>query len=130
MGIRFGEGSMDNSVQHGDPLIRIGDALCAGEAAKQQPRELIDTTLVERGNRYGEFKDQAFIAQNIKAAMGEGRNWAFLPADIKEALDMIANKISRILNGDANYVDSWHDIIGYARLIEQRLEKEIPKNGT
>ena len=27
----------------------------------------------------------------------------------------------KILNGDPNYVDNWHDIIGYAKLIEDRL---------
>ena len=35
---------------------------------------------------------------------------------------MVAHKIGRILNGDPNYIDSWHDIIGYTRLVEQRLD--------
>jgi len=35
---------------------------------------------------------------------------------------MICHKISRIVNGDPNYKDSWHDIIGYAKLIEDKLE--------
>jgi hypothetical protein len=30
---------------------------------------------------------------------------------------MIANKLARIVNGDANYRDSWVDIIGYAQLV-------------
>ena len=37
---------------------------------------------------------------------------------------MIANKIGRILNGDPNYPDSWHDIAGYATLIENELQSE------
>ena len=34
---------------------------------------------------------------------------------------MILHKISRIVNGDPNYKDSWTDIIGYAKLVEKTL---------
>ena len=37
------------------------------------------------------------------------------------ALDMICNKMARIVNGDPNYIDNWHDIAGYATLVEQEL---------
>lgn len=36
---------------------------------------------------------------------------------------MIFQKISRIVNGDPDYADNWHDIQGYARLVEERLQK-------
>lgn len=89
----------------------------------------IDSTLDERGNRYGDFEDHAFITQDLKAVMQETPNWDALKADQKEALEMTAHKIGRILNGDPNYIDSWHDIIGYIRLVEQRLEREqAPKS--
>lgn len=81
----------------------------------------VDKTLEERGARYGEFDLHAKITQNIKRAMVDSDNWATLPDDMKEALEMIAHKVGRILNGDPNYHDSWHDIIGYTRLVEQRL---------
>lgn len=84
----------------------------------------IDKTLNERGTRYGDFEDHAFITQDLKAVMQETPNWDALKADQKEALEMTAHKIGRILNGDPDYIDSWHDIIGYIRLVEQRLEKE------
>ena len=83
----------------------------------------IDTTLTERGNRYGEFKDHARITQNIKRAMVDSPNWNTLPDYYKEGLEMVAHKIGRILNGDPYYIDSPHDAIGYIRLIEQELEK-------
>ncbi len=83
----------------------------------------IDTTLEERGTRYGEFGGHAKITQGIKTAMYLGDNWYKLPPDMKECLEMVAHKIGRILNGDPNYIDSWHDIIGYVRLVEQRLER-------
>lgn len=84
----------------------------------------IDATLNERGARYGEFDAHADITQGIKDVMQAARKWHSLANDQKEALDMVAHKIGRILNGDPNYLDSWHDIIGYTRLVEQRLERE------
>jgi hypothetical protein len=84
---------------------------------------MIDETLKERGNRYGEFKEHARITQSIKLAMRDSKNWASLPDEMIESLEMIAHKIGRILNGDPSYSDSWHDIIGYVRLIEQELDK-------
>ena len=84
----------------------------------------IDSTLSERGDRYGSFDGHAEITQGLKSVMQCTNKWAFLADDQKEALEMIAHKIGRILNGDPNYIDSWHDIIGYTRLVEQRLEAE------
>lgn len=81
----------------------------------------IAETLKERGSRYGSFADQGRIEQNIKRAMHDSPNWETLADDSKSALEMIATKISRILKGDAEYKDSWHDIIGYAKLIDDRL---------
>lgn len=85
----------------------------------------IEGTLAERGSRYGKFVDHARTTQAIKLAMTNGTNWGDLDDDMLEALDMIAHKIGRILEGDPEYVDSWHDIIGYARLVEKRLNGEI-----
>ena len=59
--------------------------------------------------------------------MGQHPGWRKLADDQREALEMTAHKIGRILNGDPNYIDSWHDISGYVRLVEQRLEKEQAK---
>lgn len=83
----------------------------------------IDNTLQERGNRYGDFNEHARITQNIKRAMQDSPNWGRLPDNMKEALEMHAHKIGRILNGDPSYRDSWHDIIGYTRLVERELKE-------
>lgn len=84
----------------------------------------IDKTLEERGARYGEFPEHAFITQELKRTLHDNINWGNLADDQKEALDMVMHKIGRILNGDPNYVDSWTDIIGYTRLVEKRLIDE------
>lgn len=83
----------------------------------------IEDTLAVRETRYGEYLEVAAIAQNIKFVMQQTANWNQLEADQMESLDMIANKIGRILNGDPNYDDSWHDIAGYATLVAERLRK-------
>jgi hypothetical protein len=37
---------------------------------------------------------------------------------------MIAHKIGRIINGDPDYIDSWDDIAGYAKLVADRLRSD------
>ena len=83
----------------------------------------INATLTERGRRYGTFKDHAEIAQRLKGVLRkfEAERGCDLDPDQREALEMIAHKIARILNGDPNYADSWHDIAGYAQLVADRL---------
>lgn len=47
--------------------------------------------------------------------------WERLDPVKRQALTVIADKVARILSGDPEYADNWHDIAGYARLAEQRL---------
>ena len=81
----------------------------------------VDNTLEERGTRYGEFNSHSLITQRIKVAMKLSTNWHKLTPSQKESLEMIAHKVGRILNGDPDYADSWHDIAGYATLVEKEL---------
>lgn len=81
----------------------------------------IDKTLAERGSRYGEFTHHAVIAQDLQDVIRRPPGWAALAPDQKQALTVITDKIARMLNGDPDYIDNWHDIIGYARLVEKRL---------
>ena len=81
----------------------------------------LNETLKERGNRYGDFSDHAVIAQNIQNVMRAGDGWVRLDAVKRQALTVIADKIARILSGDPEYSDNWHDIQGYAKLVEERL---------
>ena len=81
----------------------------------------IINTLNERGSRYGDFTDHARIAQSLKSVMNATPGWQRLTPDKKEALEMIQHKIARILNGDPEYHDSWHDVVGYAKLAADRV---------
>lgn len=83
----------------------------------------VQQTLDERGTRYGDFTDHAAIAQSLQDSMRLTRpdGWGKLNDVQRQALTVIADKIARVLSGDPNYADSWHDIQGYARLVEERL---------
>lgn len=81
----------------------------------------IEKTLDERGKKYGAFVGHARITQSLKKVMQETPKWDTLADDQKEALEMVAHKIGRILNGDPDYDDSWVDIAGYTKLVADRL---------
>lgn len=84
----------------------------------------IDDTLSDRYKTYGPFIDQARITQKIKRVFEDEQSYHRLADDQKETLSMIASKIARILNGNPDYDDSWHDIAGYATLVCNRLQSE------
>ena len=90
-------------------------------------QEDVRKTLEERHKTYGLFSDRAIIAQKIKNSMMSSIKWNKLQPDHKEALEMIANKIGRIINGDPDYLDSWVDISGYATLVADRITGKAHK---
>lgn len=85
--------------------------------------DTVEQTLADRGARYGAFDTHAQITQDLKLTMAATEKWSRLANDQREALEMIAHKIGRILNGDPNHADSWVDIAGYAQLVAQRLQR-------
>lgn len=91
----------------------------------------VDKTLAERGSWYGEFADNARVSQELYTRfcfyLGHNRSFTFSEVHT-EALKFIAQKIARILNGDPNYKDNWHDIAGYATLVERWIAtQELPE---
>ena len=87
----------------------------------------VDETLNQRHETYGYFIGVAEISQDLKRALFyylTARNKDLEP-DQTEALEMILHKIARIVNGDENHVDSWHDISGYATLVADRLNGNV-----
>lgn len=90
----------------------------------------LNATLQERGSRYGRFTEHAEATQQLKTIVRiylKRQPVGFMDADQKEALDMICHKIGRILCGDPDWADSWHDIAGYAQLVANRLNEEGPQ---
>lgn len=83
----------------------------------------INTILSERAKAYGVFEEVAMGAQTIKSSMRAcgKHSWHSLDDDKKEALEMIASKIARIINNGADHEDSWRDIAGYATLVADNI---------
>ena len=77
----------------------------------------INDTLATREKTYGQYKTVSQISQDIKKVMRQSPNYYIMPDYARESLDMIANKMARILNGNYYLNDSWHDIGGYAALV-------------
>lgn len=92
--------------------------------AAKKPMQSTEEILAERQTQYGDFSSHARITQYLKGVMVHTPKWDILEPDQKEALEMIAHKIGRILNGDPNFVDSWADISGYSTLVAKRLEAQ------
>ena len=87
----------------------------------------IEETLNERHGTYGYFIHLAGVSQRLKKVLYNelaARKKDLAPDQI-EALDMIMHKIARIVNGDENHIDSWHDISGYATLVADRLKGNV-----
>lgn len=84
----------------------------------------INETLEQRGERYGEFREVAETTYQLQEALKRSQASVMTSSQII-ALDMICNKMARIVNGDPNYIDNWHDIAGYATLVEQELNVTI-----
>lgn len=127
---RTAEGLLSLSQAEGTSV----DALIAEYAemmmsAKSPEQGGITETLAERGTRYGEFPDHAAISQQLKRVMRNTTGWSRLQPHQAEALEMVQHKIARILNGDPNYADSWHDMAGYSMLVEQELLRDAAELG-
>ena len=87
----------------------------------------VNDILKERGGRYGSYRCVAQTSQMLKDVIRSSYNVRnnSLEWYQQESLDLISNKLARILNGDPNYRDSWVDIAGYAQLVVDELDKNV-----
>ena len=142
---RFPPGTVVSKREVEAVLARVRPFIKTTEEETKTPEpqvaDSVAATLAQRGSRYGDFTDHARICQALKRVMentgstapssnpGQIRTaytsgWPVLSDVQKQALEVIADKIARILSGDPNYDDNWHDIQGYAKLVEDRLPKK------
>jgi hypothetical protein len=78
--------------------------------------------LNERETTHGDFLEVSTVAQSIKAAMRQAPNWEVIDPRMQEALDMIGNKIGRLLSGNPFFDDHSDDIAGYAELLRKAVK--------
>lgn len=81
----------------------------------------VDEVLSERAKTHGDFRANALVAQRLKEIFHASPSWADMTDEMKESLDLIALKLSRILTADPTYKDSWLDVSGYAQLVVRAL---------
>ena len=82
----------------------------------------MDAVLAERGKQHGNFTDHARCTQNLKETVMATPNWRRLNHCPRESIEMILHKIGRIVCGNPNHKDHWDDIMGYAKLVSDRIE--------
>lgn len=87
----------------------------------QKKQVTVQETLQQRAKVHVDFVAISEVSQALCDVMHASPNWDELPAEMKESLEMQAHKQARILAGSPNHADSWHDIAGYAVLVEQTL---------
>lgn len=84
--------------------------------------ETIDKTLEDRDQTHGDFVDQASAAQGMIDVLNKTEGWTRCPKWMQYAITMICMKIARIVHGDCRTTEHWHDIQGYARLVEREFD--------
>lgn len=76
--------------------------------------------LEERQTTHGSFEENAIISQAFKRMFRANSGWDRLSDIERESLDMIALKFSRILSGKSLSKQHWEDVVGYAKLVEEK----------
>ena len=79
--------------------------------------------LSDREQTHGLFREVAGYSQAIKSLMRSSRNWERLDVAQAQALEVIADKMARILCGDPSFPDHWQDGAGYFELVVRDLAK-------
>lgn len=83
----------------------------------------VDETIKQRDSVHGDYQASAQLfldlAVVLNTALGE-RDTRLSPSQ-SLSLTMIMLKTARIVCGDPDHADHWHDIAGYARLVERSL---------
>lgn len=83
--------------------------------------------LTTRETTHGIYKNTAATSQAIKQIFYASKNWDSITDSQRESLEMIAVKLARILNGNAQYRDHWDDVVGYSQLASDSVKPTLPQ---
>ena len=90
----------------------------------------VRNTLNARGKTYGSYAINADISQALKEYFRKDAEvWEAMPAHCRETLDMMAQKLCRILSSTEGWqhADNFRDIAGYATLSMDRVLQDFPE---
>ena len=82
---------------------------------------ITDQILSEREQTHGAYREVASYSQAFKQLMRSSRNWERLDAAQAQTLEVVADKVARILCGDPGFLDHWQDGAGYFELVVRDL---------
>lgn len=89
----------------------------------------IDQTLAERGKTYGPFREKAKTVQALIDVVIHEPGWERLAADQKQCIMVCFDKFARAIHGDPNHRDNFHDVVGYAKLVDDRMAADEYERG-
>ena len=101
----------------------IRPSYTALEDGRNEMDQNIEAILQNREQTHGSYSVQSSTSQRLKDHIRMSLNWDDLPYDMREALEMIEQKIARIVSGNAYERDHWIDIMGYAALVLRELDQ-------
>lgn len=107
-----------------DQYAEIEKVRQSHRTASETSNPTIKETLNQRQSQYGSFEDVAQTTEQLFQVIKGGASFVDFTESQRMALYMIFSKVARLSNGDCNHKDSWHDIAGYATLIDNELESE------
>lgn len=84
----------------------------------------IETVLEERGKTHGDFAVVATIYDELLQPIEKSPNWNSMSSAQRLAITMILSKLARAVTGNADEVDHYRDVAGYAQLVVRDLEKK------
>lgn len=86
----------------------------------------VEDTLKQRGSVYGSYKGVLQTRSSVMINLGkhyERIHGKPMPKDLEIGLGDIVLKLVRAV-GNVEYKDSWHDLQGYAKLMEETYGKD------
>lgn len=99
------------------------------ENGRNEMDQNIEAILQSRELTHGLYSVQSATSQRLKSLIWTSPNYRDMPDFMRESLEVIQQKIARIVSGDACEADHWIDIIGYASLVLRELDASRQETG-
>ncbi len=99
----------------------------------EEIKDLVQGILDERGEQYGDYNEMCQVIWGLKKEIHPYALKRGMSPFVAEALDLICTKIGRLCTGNAQHIDTWQDIIGYATLVVRQINRNaflMPRSKT
>lgn len=83
----------------------------------------VESTLAQRQNVHGDYARSAGVKDELLRRLECTPNFEQMDSVGRTTLRMIVEKLGRIMFGDWSFADHWHDIAGYATLMDRHCQE-------